>query len=172
MNLFFTWWWSCKKKSFKLLLEQNCEQETYDVWKSRLIIRERIMRRATEWNTLLVCPSLSTPTPETHLIRRLMRGIKKPQAWRGLAWHINPSKSLPAGCLPAGGIDVSRKKERRTDSEESEKLISGKRLSFSENGKLENSGPAYIHLYTRGPTACEWQTLNEKEPRSVLSLGD
>lgn len=45
------------------------------------------------------------------------------------------------GCLPAGLIDASRKKERRTDSEESEKLISGKRLSFSKNGKLENSEP-------------------------------
>jgi len=113
----------------------NCDQ-IRTVW-------ERIIRRATEWNTLFKYARVrSTPTPEAHSIRRLMRGIKKPQAWRGLAWHINPSKSLPAGCLPVES--TFWKKERRTDSE---KLIVGKRLLFLESEKLENS-VLRTHLYT------------------------
>ncbi|TGZ55516.1 Uncharacterized protein DBV15_06696 [Temnothorax longispinosus] len=79
-----------------------------------------------------------------------------------------------AGCLPAGRsfgrIDVSRKKERRTDSERrARSLSSGKRLSFSENGKLENLGLAYTCIPSS--TACEWQTLNEKERNPFYPSG-
>jgi len=98
--------------SFKLLHETNCSKKhaAHGNCDQIRTVWERIIKRATEWNTLFKYARVrSTPTPEAHSIRRLMRGIKKPQAWRGLAWHINPHK-IPPSWLPAGWIDVSWKR--------------------------------------------------------------
>lgn len=75
-------------------------------------------------------------------------------------WLASWAACLPACLLPVGS--TCPEKERRTDSKASEKLIVGKkRLLFSESGKLENSAPR-TPVYPSS-TACEWQTLNEKE---------
>lgn len=81
--------------------------------------------------------------------------LKIPPGWLA-SWA-----ALPACLLPVGS--TCPEKERRTDSKASEKLIVGKkkRLLFSESGKLENSAPR-TPVYPSS-TACEWQTLNEKE---------